>query len=159
MIARPTYLKKLFGFKDKQLIKILTGVRRCGKSTLFEMYQESLIKGGISKDCIHSLNLEDIDNEPLKNYKILYRYIKNRLIPNKMNYVFIDEIQNVADFEKVADSLFIKKNIDLYLTGSNSRMQSGQWAHYLPIGMLKYMLCHYLLRNIILYLQIKTRLI
>jgi predicted AAA+ superfamily ATPase len=121
MIRCPTYLEKLFGFENKQLIKILTGVRRRGKSTFFEMYQESLIKGGVSKDCIHSLNLEDedIDNESLKNYKKLYEHIKSKLVPNKMNHVFIDEIQNVADFEKVADSLLIKKNVDLYLTGSN----------------------------------------
>jgi predicted AAA+ superfamily ATPase len=140
-INRPKYLKILLGFKDKQLIKIVTGVRRCGKSTLFELYQAELIKRGVAPQQIHALNLEDIDNEPLQNYKALYAYFKKRLSASKMNYVFIDEVQNVADFEKAADGLFIKKNVDLYLTGSNSKIQSGEWAtllsgRYVEIPML-----------------------
>jgi predicted AAA+ superfamily ATPase len=140
-INRPEYLKRLLSFKDKRLIKIVTGVRRCGKSTLLELYQTELIKQGVSPVQIHALNLEDIDNEPLKNYKALYAHLKKRLISGKMNYVFIDEIQNVVDFEKTADSLFIKKNVDLYLTGSNSKIQSGEWAtllsgRYVEIPML-----------------------
>jgi len=128
MINRPEYLKKLFSFKDKQLIKIVTGVRRCGKSTLLTLYQEELRKLGVSQGQIQSINLEDVDNEPRLDYRILHEHIKTRLIPNKQNYVFLDEIQNVNGFEKTVRSLFDKGNVDLYLTGSNSKLQSGEWA-------------------------------
>ncbi|MDR1997760.1 MAG: ATP-binding protein [Candidatus Margulisbacteria bacterium] len=128
MLRRAEYLKRLLGFKDKQLIKIVTGVRRCGKSTLFELYQAELLKSGVRPEQIQSLNLEDMDNEALKNYRVLYAHVKKRLVPGRMNYIFLDEIQNVPDFEKAADGLFIKKNVDLYLTGSNSKIQSGEWA-------------------------------
>ncbi|MDR2396016.1 MAG: ATP-binding protein [Endomicrobium sp.] len=128
MIQRPLYINKLLGFKDKQLIKIVTGIRRCGKSTLFEMYQEELLKKGVFKQQIQSINLEDPLYRDLINWEKLYDYINAHLVDDKMNYVFIDEIQNVADFQKAADGLFIKKNVDLYLTGSNSNIQSGQWA-------------------------------
>jgi predicted AAA+ superfamily ATPase len=148
MIKRPEYLKKLLSFKDKQLIKIVTGVRRCGKSTLFELYQAELIKTGVERKQIQSINLEDPAYSELLDWKNLYNHINNHLIPNKKNYVFIDEVQNVADFEKAADGLFIKKNVDLYLTGSNSKMQSGQWAtllsgryveiHMLPLSFKEY---------------------
>ena len=148
MIQRPEYLDKLLGFKDKQLIKIITGVRRCGKSTLFELYQAELLKTGILPEQIHSINLEDPAYEELLEWRRLYKYINSRLLTNKQNYIFIDEIQNVADFEKAADGLFIKKNVDLYLTGSNSKIQSGEWAtllsgryieiHVLPLSFKEY---------------------
>lgn len=148
MIQRQEYLNKLISFKDKQLIKIVTGVRRCGKSTLFELYQAQLLKSGVNKNQIQSINLEDPAYSELLDWKKLYDYINKRLIPNKQNYIFIDEIQNVADFEKAADGLFIKKNVDLYLTGSNSKMQSGEWAtllsgryieiHILPLSFKEY---------------------
>src|SRR5574344_1346680 len=128
MINRDIYLKKLIGFKDTQLIKIVTGIRRCGKSTLFEIFQEYLIKNEIKNEQIISLNMDDITNEKLLDYKQLYKYIENRLISNQKNYVFLDEIQNVANFQKVANSLFLKKNVDLYLTGSNAYMLSGEMA-------------------------------
>ncbi|MDR3124492.1 MAG: ATP-binding protein [Endomicrobium sp.] len=148
MIERPEYIKKLLYCKDKQLIKIVTGVRRCGKSTLFELYQSELLKYGITNKQIHSINMEDPAYENLLNWKNLYNYINKRLVLGKKNYIFIDEIQNVADFEKAADGLFIKKDVDLYLTGSNSKMQSGQWAtllsgryveiHMLPLSFKEY---------------------
>ncbi|MDR1243932.1 MAG: AAA family ATPase [Endomicrobium sp.] len=128
MIKRPRYIDKLLGFKDKQLRKILTDIRRCGKSTLFEMYQGELLKKGVLKQQIQNINLEDPLYRELINWEKLYDYIDARLINGKMNYIFIDEIQNVSDFQKAADGLFIKKNVDLYLTGSNSNIQSGQWA-------------------------------
>ncbi|MDR2048852.1 MAG: ATP-binding protein [Treponema sp.] len=128
MIPRPEYLKRLFGFKDKQLIKIVTGVRRCGKSTLLELYQAELAKRGVDSEQIQSINLEDPAYRNLPDWEKLYDYINTRLLPDRKNYIFIDEIQNVKDFQKAADGLFIKKNVDLYLTGSNSRMQSGEWA-------------------------------
>lgn len=148
MIQRPEYLKKLISFKDKQLIKIVTGVRRCGKSTLFALYQEELLKKGVLPNQIQSINLEDPSYSNLLDWTKLYEYINKRLVPNQKNYIFIDEVQNVVDFEKAADGLFIKNNVDLYLTGSNSKMQSGQWAtllsgryveiHMLPLSFKEY---------------------
>ena len=141
MIARNGYLNELIGFKDKHLIKILTGIRRCGKSTLFELYQDYLMKNGVGEEQIISINFEDIDFEELQNYKALYNYLKDRLIPDKMNYIFLDEIQNVTKYQKAVDSLFIKKNVDLYLTGSNAYLLSGEIAtllsgRYVEIKML-----------------------
>ena len=127
-IPRPEYLKKLLGFKDKQLIKIVTGVRRCGKSTLLELYQGELKEQGVLSNQIQSINLEDPLYRDLLNWDKLYDHINARLVPDKMNYIIIDEIQNVVDFQKAADGLYIKQNVDLYLTGSNSRIQSGEWA-------------------------------
>lgn len=147
-IQRSEYLKKLYGFKDKQLIKIITGVRRCGKSTLLELYRGELEQQGILQSQIHSINLEDPLYRDLSDWGTLYDYINTRLIPDKMNYIFIDEIQIIKDFQRAADGLFIKKNVDLYLTGSNSRIQSGKWAtllsgryievHMLPLSFKEY---------------------
>jgi len=128
MINRPEYLKKLFVFKDKHLIKIVTGIRRCGKSTLFELYQSELLGLGVKPEQIQSINLEEPNYREFLDWEKLYDTINARLIKNKQNYIFLDEIQNVKDFQRAADGLFIKKNVDLYLTGSNSKMQSGEWA-------------------------------
>lgn len=125
MIQREAYINKLFEYKDKQLIKIITGVRRSGKSTLFELYQEKLT---VPKKQIQNINLEDPAFSELSDWKKLYNYINEKIVPNKQNYIFIDEVQNIKDFQKAVDGLFIKKNVDLYLTGSNSKMQSGEWA-------------------------------
>jgi len=128
MIERQSYLKKLIGYKDKRLIKIITGIRRCGKSTMFLLFQDYLLKNGVRPEQIQSINLEDVDNSALTDYTVLHRYIKKRLVPRKMNYVFLDEIQHTPDFQNAADSLYIKENVDLYLTGSNSSILSGKWA-------------------------------
>ena len=128
MIDRPEYLNKLISWKDRQLIKILSGVRRCGKSTLFRIYQDYLLQNRVSSGQIINLNMEDPANGELLDWRKLYDSINARLQSGRKNYVFIDEIQNVADFQRAADGLFIKDNVDLYLTGSNSRFQSGQWA-------------------------------
>lgn len=141
MIPRKLYLDKLIGFKDKKLIKIITGIRRCGKSTLFELYQQYLMHNGVEKEQIISVNFEDVDYSELKDYKKLHKYIKDKLLADKMNYVFLDEIQLVPDFQIAVDSLYIKKNIDLYITGSNAYMLSGEIAtllsgRYIEIQML-----------------------
>lgn len=141
MIPRKLYLDKLIGFKDKKLIKIITGIRRCGKSTLFELYQQYLMHNGVEKEQIISVNFEDVDVSELKDYKKLHKYIKHKLLADKMNYVFLDEIQLVPDFQIAVDSLYIKKNIDLYITGSNAYMLSGEIAtllsgRYIEIQML-----------------------
>jgi hypothetical protein len=141
LIQREEYLNKLIAFKDKQLIKVITGVRRCGKSKLLEMYQEYLKKQGIAEEQIIAINFEDYDFDRLKDCDQLYAYIKSRLIDGKMVYVFLDEIQQVPNFPKVVDSLFIKDNIDLYITGSNAYMLSSEIAtlisgRYVEISML-----------------------
>jgi predicted AAA+ superfamily ATPase len=105
IIERPEYIKQLLSFKDKKIIKIVTGVRRCGKSTMFELYQNELKKQGVRPKQIQSINLEDLDNEPLKDYHKLYERIMKNLVPNKQNYVFLDEIQIVPEFGQVVNSL------------------------------------------------------
>ncbi|MGM9978343.1 MAG: ATP-binding protein [Clostridium sp.] len=141
MIERKEYLNTLIDFKDKHIIKVLTGIRRCGKSTLFILFQNYLLNNGVNREQIISINFEDIDYEELLDYKALYKYIKERLIPSKMNYIFLDEIQNVPNYQKAVDSLFIKNNVDLYLTGSNAYLLSGEIAtllsgRYIEIQML-----------------------
>lgn len=128
MIQRPQYIKMLLSFKDSDLIKIVTGVRRCGKSTLLELYQKELMAQGINEQQIQFIRLEALENESLLEYHKLYEHIVKKLVSDKKNYIFLDEIQNVPDFEKAVRSLYDKKNVDLYLTGSNSKLQSGQWA-------------------------------
>lgn len=128
MIERPTYLDYLNSLRDKQIIKVLTGVRRCGKSTILDMFQAKLLAEHIDDSQISALNFEDLANEKYLDYQTLYQYLNDRLVEGKMNYIFLDEIQRVKDFEKAIDSLFIKKNVDLYVTGSNAMMLSGELA-------------------------------
>jgi len=141
MIERPEYLKELKKFKDKDLIKVVTGIKRCGKSTLLEIYKKYLIEIGINEEQIISLNLEDLKYNFIKDYMDLYNYINGMLKEDKKNYVFIDEIQIVPNFQKVADSLYINKNVDLYITGSNANLLSSELAtllsgRYIEIKML-----------------------
>jgi len=128
MIPRPQYLQKLASLRDKHIIKVVTGVRRSGKSTLLRLFRERLLGDGVSHRQIIDLNMEDPAYRELLSWEKLYDHINARLLPDRKNYVFIDEVQNVADFQRAADGLFIKDNVDLYLTGSNSRIQSGKWA-------------------------------
>lgn len=141
IIQRKEYLDKLIALKDKQLIKIVTGIRRCGKSTLLEIYQEWLKEQGISHEQIISINFEDLDYEELTDYKKLYAYLKERMVKGKMNYIFLDEVHHITDFPKVVDSLYIQKNVDMYITGSNAYMLSSEIAtlisgRYVQIEML-----------------------
>ncbi len=141
MIERKEYFEKLIGYKDKKLIKVITGVRRCGKSTLLKMFQEYLYESGVQKNQIISVNFEDYEYDELKDPRVLHQYIIDRLLTDRMVYIFLDEIQNVNDFQKVVDSLFIKDNVDVYLTGSNAYMLSGELAtllsgRYVKIEML-----------------------
>lgn len=131
MIERKEYLKQLLSWKDQSIIKVLTGIRRCGKSTILKLYQEYLLNNGIDPSQIISINFEELEYEDLQDYKKLYQYIKDRLVENKMMYIFLDEIQNVPSYEKVVDSLHVKENIDIYITGSHSYIFSGQLATYL----------------------------
>ena len=140
MVERKEYLEELKRWKEKDLIKVVTGIRRCGKSTLFDLFIDYLKSIGVSEKQIIKINLEDADYD-FKNYKELYNYIKTRLIPDKMNYVFLDEVQNVPEFQRAVDSLYIKKNVDVYITGSNAYLLSGELAtllsgRYIEIKML-----------------------
>lgn len=140
-IHRTEYLNKLIAFRDKKIIKVITGVRRCGKSTLMQIYQDYLRDNGVEEKCIVSVNLEDYDYYELRQPKNLHSYIKERLVNGKMTYIFLDEIQRCENFPEVVDSLFIKDNVDLYLTGSNAYMLSSEIAtlisgRYVEISML-----------------------
>lgn len=127
-IERKEYLDWLIRQREKQIIKVVTGVRRCGKSTLFEIYHDYLLENGVEPTQIISLNFEDIEYEDLRDYKRLYEYVKERLVPDKMNYIFFDEIQHVEQYQKTVDSLFLRENCDVYITGSNAYFMSGELA-------------------------------
>ena len=140
MIERTQYLEELKRWKDKDLIKVITGIRRCGKSTLFQLFIDYLKSIGISDEQIISINLEDADYN-FEDYKQLYDYIKEKMDSKKQYYVFLDEVQNVPMFQKAVDSLYIKKNVDVYITGSNAYLLSGELAtllsgRYIEIKML-----------------------
>lgn len=128
MIQRQNYLNQLIGLKDKHIAKVVTGVRRCGKSTLLDLYQDYLRSTGIKQEQIISVKLEDRKYADLKTWEQLYDYIESQMVPGMQNYIFIDEVQNIPDSQRAADALFIKDNVDLYLTGSNSKFSSGEWA-------------------------------
>jgi predicted AAA+ superfamily ATPase len=141
MIQRKEYLEKLIEWKDDDVIKVVTGIRRCGKSTLLMQYQDYLKSIGIEENQIIAVNFEELEYEELCDYKKLYAYIKDRLVADKITYIFLDEIQKVPSFEKVVDSLYVKPNIDIYITGSNAYMLSGDLAtlltgRYVEISML-----------------------
>ena len=141
MIDRNEYLDILKRFKDKDLIKVVTGIRRCGKSTLLDIYKNYLLENGIKKDQIISINLEDLSYNFITDYMSLYNYITKKLNKNEKNYVFIDEVQLIKDFQKAIDSLYLNKNIDIYIMGSNAFILSGELAtllsgRYIEIKML-----------------------
>lgn len=141
LIKREEYLNQLVSWRDKQVIKVVTGVRRCGKSTLMTLYQEYLKKEGVSDEQIISINFEDYDYIDLLEPKNFHAYVKEKLLQGRMTYFFFDEIQNVKDYERVIDSLYIKPNVDIYITGSNAYMLSSDLAtllsgRYIEIKML-----------------------
>ena len=141
MVERKEYLDQLIQWKDEQVIKVVTGIRRCGKSTLLTQYQDWLKGSGISGEQIVSINFEELEYEELLDYKKLYAYLKARLVSGAKTYIFLDEIQKVAAFEKVVDSLYVKPDVDIYITGSNAYMLSGDLAtlltgRYVEIKML-----------------------
>ena len=131
MIKRVDYLNNLEKWRDEKVIKVVTGMRRCGKSTLLLQFQNRLVETGIETTQIISLNFEKLEYEDLQDYKKLYSYLKNRLISDKKNYIFLDEVQRVKHFEKVVDSLYVMDNVDIYITGSNSQMLSSELATFL----------------------------
>ena len=125
MVIRKNYLDKLILWKDHDIIKVITGIRRCGKSTLLMQFQDYLRDNGVMDEQIISINFEDLKFEALLDYRSLYEYVESKILPGKKMYIFLDEIQKVSGFEKTVDSLYIKENVDVYITGSNAYMLSS----------------------------------
>ncbi|MBR6400152.1 MAG: ATP-binding protein, partial [Firmicutes bacterium] len=141
MIERKEYLEKIKLWREEKVIKVVTGIRRCGKSTLLQQYRDYLISTDVSPEQIIFINFEELEYEDLQDYHKLYTYITERLVPQKYTYIFLDEIQKVDGFEKVVDSLYVKDMTDIYITGSNAYMLSGELAtllsgRYIEISML-----------------------
>ncbi len=141
LIPRKEYMEQLESFRDKSLIKVITGVRRCGKTTLMSLFKDKLRQSGVPDKAIVSINFEDFDSQELTEPKALHDYLKSKLIPGKMVYFFLDEIQQVKDFPQVLDSLYIRQGVDLYITGSNANLLSSEIAtlisgRYIEIKML-----------------------
>ena len=141
MVQRKQYMNKLIKMKDEKIIRVITGIRRCGKSTLLAMFQEFLKNNGVADSQIVSINFEDLQYEFLLDYHKLYDYVTARIQDGVRAYIFLDEIQRVTEFQKAVDSLFIKDNVDVYITGSNAHLLSGDLAtlltgRYIEINML-----------------------
>lgn len=131
LIERKEYIDFFIRHRDRDVIKVVSGVRRAGKSTLFELYKRYLLANSVTAEQIISINFEDLQYEDLQDYRALHKYVSGKLLPDRMNYIFLDEIQHVEKFEKAVDSLFIKENTDIYLTGSNAYFMSGELATFL----------------------------
>lgn len=146
MVIRKEFMKILWDWKDKKVIKVVTGVRRCGKSTLLSQFKSEVEKLG---ECnAISINFDDLENEFLCDYHVLYQHLVEKIADGLMNYIFLDEIQLVPQFEKVVNSLFLKENVDIYITGSNAYMLSGEIAtllsgRYVEIKMLPFSFAEY----------------
>lgn len=141
MIERPFYMDKLRRWRDRDVIKVVTGVRRCGKSTLLRMFADDLLGQGVAPERIITLNLEQLENESLLDYHVLHDEVISRVVTDEMHYVLIDEVQNVPDFQRAIDSLYTRANIDLYITGSNALLLGGTLAtllsgRYIEIAMM-----------------------
>ncbi len=146
MVVRKEFMKILWDWKDKKVIKVVTGVRRCGKSTLLSQFKSEVEKVGECNTV--SINFDDLENEFLCNYHVLYQHLVEKIADGLMNYIFLDEIQLVPQFEKVVNSLFLKENVDIYITGSNAYMLSGEIAtllsgRYVEIKMLPFSFAEY----------------
>lgn len=146
MVIRKEFMKILWDWKDKKVIKVVTGVRRCGKSTLLSQFKSEVEKLGECNTI--SINFDDLENEFLCDYHILYQHLKEKIAAGQMNYIFLDEIQLVPQFEKVVNSLFLKENVDIYITGSNAFMLSGEIAtllsgRYVEIKMMPFSFAEY----------------
>jgi predicted AAA+ superfamily ATPase len=153
--SRSNYINKLLAYRDKDLIKVVSGLRRSGKSTLFELYRNELINLGVNHTQIVFLNFEDFElRKYLNDLDALYEFIVSQLDLTIPCYVFLDEIQNVTEFERIVDGLFVKPNIDVYITGSNAFLLSSELAtllsgRYIEISILPFSFKEYLTaRNI-----------
>lgn len=147
-IERKQYMQQLRNLKDQNIIKVITGVRRCGKSTLLMMFANDIIKGGVDTNQIQFYNFEDLDTLSIGDIYQIHTHIKKRMINDKMNYIFLDEVQNIKEFQLLVDSLYIKPNVDIYITGSNAYMLSGELAtlltgRYVEINLLPLQFAEY----------------
>ena len=141
LIDRKQYMQQLRNLKDQNIIKVVSGVRRCGKSTLLMMFADELLQNGVNQEQIQFYNFEDLDTLAIGDIYKIHTHIKERLVTDSPNYIFLDEIQNVRDFQRLVDSLYIKPNVDVYITGSNAYMLSGELAtlltgRYVEINLL-----------------------
>ena len=141
-------MQQLRNLKDQNIIKVISGVRRCGKSTLLMMFADELIRNGVQKEQIQFYNFEDLDTLALGDIYQIHAHIKNLLVEDKANYIFLDEIQNIKEFQRLVDSLYIKPNVDIYITGSNAYMLSGELAtlltgRYVEINLLPLQFAEY----------------
>lgn len=148
MIIREKYLEWLRGLQDKKLIKVITGIRRCGKSTLLQLFRDDLRERGVKKSQIQAYNFEELQDADLATWQDFHRRIEQRLVPTEMNYIFLDEVQLLDGFERMVASLAAKENIDLYVTGSNAFLLSGELAtlltgRYISIHLLPYSFAEY----------------
>lgn len=128
LISRPHYLDFLGRHRDRPIIKVVSGIRRCGKSTLFKLFQDELLSDGVTAEQIIDINFELIEYDNLRDYRALYEYINERIISDTRMYIFLDEIQHVSQFERVVDNFFVQDNIDIYITGSNAYFMSSDMA-------------------------------
>lgn len=141
LVSRPYYLDFLRRHKDRPIIKVVSGIRRCGKSTLFKLFQDELLADNVTAEQIIDINFELMEYDKLRDYRALYEYINERIIPSKKMYLFLDEIQHVPSFERVVDNFFVQDNVDIYITGSNAYFMSSDMAtlltgRYVQIEML-----------------------
>jgi uncharacterized protein len=148
-INRKEYISKLLSYKDKDLIKVVSGLRRSGKSTLLKIYYEHLLKQGVGKRQVQFYNFELPENYLNKTWSNIYFDIKKKMQSNKTNYIFLDEVQNIPFFEKLVDGLFATENTDIYITGSNAFLLSGELAtllsgRYIEISILPFSFKEYL---------------
>jgi len=149
LIERREYLGNLLSYIDKDIIKVVTGLRRAGKSTLLELFRNRLLESGVVPEQTQFYNFELPENYLNKTWETLYFEIKSKLQANKPNYIFLDEIQNIADFEKLVDGLFVTPNVDVYITGSNAYLLSSELAtllsgRYIEISILPFSFAEYL---------------
>ncbi|MGI6394077.1 MAG: ATP-binding protein [bacterium] len=149
MINRKNYIDKLLSYKDRDLIKVVSGLRRSGKSTLLKLFENHLIKNGVSSNQILFYNFELPENYLGKSWETLYFKIKSKLKANKINYIFLDEVQNIPNFEKLVDGLFATPGTDVYITGSNAYLLSSELAtllsgRYIEISILPFSFAEYL---------------
>ncbi len=149
LIGRKEYFDKLLSYKDKDIIKVVTGLRRSGKSTLLELFRDGLLKNGVTSEQTQFYNFELPENYLNKSWETLYFEIKSKLQTDKPNYIFLDEVQNIANFEKMVDGLYASKNVDVYITGSNANLLSGELAtllsgRYIEISILPFSFAEYL---------------
>ena len=162
LVYRQEYIDKLKAYRDKDIIKVVTGLRRSGKSTLFELYRNDLIELGISHEQTQLYNFELPENFLNKTWESIYFDIKSKLKEGKNNYIFLDEVQNIPNFERLVDGLFVNKNIDVYITGSNAYLLSSELAtllsgRYIEISILPFSFSEYLKIRAIDYSSKKPR--